>query len=337
MVEIADSNGSNSNSIDNLSHALGSSNAAEETAHTILQFADSASQFQSLNTIVDRVRILLTNKGNTGLFDVSKKLLGSLQFTPTNYSSSDMIEIVSHLNTKADVFGPAFDKLCSHFLFIGSKTDKLISKDRLIKQITFFYDEILKRGYPSGFNKTDKIFEVFCGKTKTYFSNKFKFWNDDIIDDVISTLNDNNLTQYIDDNWLNFNFANRIELIVQGSAIRKYKSGEVLEHLNPNDFLLDAPGDFEFALKLKPKDFEIFTYIARQYAKEKNLTFNFQNVSSKGFMKLDGIEKLFGKEFVKQFRQTVRNDINFLSEDINFAIVKEGGPYDLEPFLKFKY
>jgi len=337
LARLANENGSSSNSIDNLTQALGGTDAARETAYTILHFADSASQFQSLNAIVDRVRNLLTNTSKTGLFDVSKSLLGELKFLPTQYSTQDMIEIVSHLSVKADVFGPAFDKLCSHFLFIGSKKGKLISKDYLLKQITFFYDEILKRGYPSGFNKTDKIFEVFCGKSRTYFNTKFKFWNESIIDDVISTLNDSNLTQYIDDNWLDFNFANRFELVVQGSSIRKYKSGEILEHLDPNHFLLGDPGDFEFALRLTPKDFEIFTYIARQYAEGNSDIFNFQKVSSRGFMKLDGIQQLFGEKFITQFRQTVRNDINFLSKDINFAIVKEGGPYDLEPFLKFKY
>ncbi|MBJ2125346.1 hypothetical protein [Flavobacterium sp. IB48] len=337
VANIADRNGSNSNSVDNLTHALGGSDTARETANKILQFADSSSQFESLNAIVDRVRQLLTNNSNTGLFDIAKRLSGEQQFIPTHYSLNDMREIVSHLFTKAEVFGPAFDKLCSHFMFIGSKEGKLISKDRLVKQITFFYDEVLKRGYPSGFNRTDKIFEVFCGKSKTYFSAKFKFWNEDTINKVVNQLNDSDLTKYIDANWLNFNFTKRIELVVQGSSIRKYIDGEILEHLNASDFLLDAPDDFEFALRLKPQDFEVFTYIARQYAKEKKLTFDFQNVSNKGFMKLDGIERLFGENFIIQFRQTIRNDVNFLPNKINFAIVKEGGPYDLEPFLKFKY
>ena len=66
-------------------------------------------------------------------------------------------------------------------------------------------------------------------------------------------------------------------------------------------------------------------------------SFSWEHFGERGFIKLDGIEELLGKKFITQFRQTIHNDINFLTNDINFAIVKEGGPYDLEPFLKFKY
>ncbi|WP_426485534.1 hypothetical protein [Flavobacterium sp. 2] len=338
LAEIANSNGSNPNTIDNLSQALGGTDAAKETAHTILQFADSASQFQSLNAIVDRVRDLLIN-AKTGLFKKAEDLTGKLQFTKNHYSVADMLEIVAHLNTKAEVFGPAFEKLSSHFLFIGSKTGKLISKDKMIRHITFFYDEVLKRGYPSGFNRTDKIFQVFCEKTRAYFNREFQFWDEDILGSAIYTLkNDPKYIQLIDKYWINYNFSNRVELIVQGSVLRKYKSGEILEHLNPNDFPLDNPGDFEFALRLKPDDFVIFTHIAQAYAKaRKNSSFNFTKVSQKGFIKLDGIKDLLGEDFINELRKSIVNDINFDAHEIDFAIIKEGGPYDLEPFLNFKY
>jgi hypothetical protein len=191
----------------------------------------------------------------------------------------------------------------------------------------------------SGFNRTDKIFEVFCGKTRAYFKREFQFWNNDILEDaIISLQNDTKFTQRIDDYWKNFDFSNRVELIVQGSVLRKYKSGEILEHLNPNDFPLDNPGDFEFALRLKPDDFVIFTHVAQAYSKAKKYsTFDFYKVSKKGFIKLDGIESLLGPDFITQLRKSLVNDINFDADKIDFAIIKEGGPYDLEPFLNFKY
>ena len=101
------------------------------------------------------------------------------------------------------------------------------------------------------------------------------------------------------------------------------------------------PNDFEFALRMKENDFNAFTLIARQFAKEKGKIFEFDKITSKGFMKINDIENLFGKDFVKQFRNTIKNDTNFpgkyiKGDDINFAIIKEGGAYDIEPFLTFK-
>jgi hypothetical protein len=124
-----------------------------------------------------------------------------------------------------------------------------------------------------------------------------------------------------------------------GSAVRKHKSGGVLEYLDSNNIPVGNPGDFEFALRMKPKDFEVFTYLANQFAKKSNgrKTFDFTNISKKGFMKLEDIKELFGPDFIKQFRQTVASNIDFPIDKINFAIVKEGGAYDLEPFLKFNY
>jgi len=336
LVEIANTNGTpGADPIDNLTDALGGTTEANEAAHTILQFASSSSQFQSIRSIVDSVRELLNNP-KTGLFEVSRQLIGPL-FIKSHYTASDITEIVTHLLSKANVFGPQFNKLCAQILFIGSKEGKLITKEQLIKQITFFYDEVLKRGFSSGFNSLNN-YKLFCNKTRLYFTNNFKFWDDDLLEDVVSSLNDHNLTQYIDNYWSTFDFTKRVELIVQGSAVRKYKNGEILEHLDLNDVPSGNPGDFEFALRMNPRDFEVFTYIAREFSKNKlETTFDFGKVSKKGFMKLEEIESLFGKRFVNQLRQSVGNDVNFSPNKINFAIVKGGGPYDLEPNLIFKY
>lgn len=49
------------------------------------------------------------------------------------------------------------------------------------------------------------------------------------------------------------------------------------------------------------------------------------------------IKDLLGEDFINELRKSIVNDINFDADKIDFAIIKEGGPYDLEPFLNFKY
>ena len=86
------------------------------------------------------------------------------------------------------------------------------------------------------------------------------------------------------------------------------------------------------------KDFNTFVDICNAYANdlgEPNLL-RFGDVSRKVFFHKDDVKAIFGQGFIDGLKNSVKSEINpLLKEKINFAIVKKGGAYDLEPYLDF--
>jgi hypothetical protein len=324
-----------------LKNALGNGEGAEEVAGTILRFADRASQFDEFLNHAKQIRGIVLKK-----IEQSIKLLGEDKklFIANTYLTDDIQTVVEHLSTKVNFAGQLLDKVCADFVFIASKDGKIITREELIKQITFYYDEVLKRGFPSGFSGLAN-FETFCNKTRTFFSSRLKrLWNPDLID-VIDWEKLQIDVDYVFDHWENFNFEERVEMIVQGSANRKYLDGPLL-YLKPEGLPASVPGDFEFAMRMSKADFKIFVAFLDETYKG-YFSNELRQCLKKGFIKTDLLEKL-DKSIANDFRNLVKNDTSFpgkkdlfgnvvKGKDINFAIVQANGPYDLEPYLNFTY
>ncbi|MDX6182592.1 hypothetical protein SGQ44_10690 [Flavobacterium sp. Fl-77] len=335
LIDSANEIGTNNNSLDNLTEVLGGTAEANTAAITILEFADETSNSERINKIADRVLKLFQDKVNFK-YNVGK-------FKLDQYSIQAIREIVEHLSTKVNTVAieSIFDNLCKDFIFTGSRKGadnlKLISKEQLIKRINFFYDVVQVRGFTSGFNSLSH-FKGFCTKTRTFFSNNFRFWNDNDLDDIVAVFP--SFADHIDDYWMSakFDFKKRIRLVVQGSANTKHNTGEPHVGLLAEDLPDGIPGDFEFALIFKDKDFQVLGKLF----KKKHKGFNEITYIEKGFLiseAKDGInlEDILDKSFIKNFRNAISDDINFASKKVKFAIVKEGSKYDTQPYTDFKF
>lgn len=246
------------------------------------------------------------------------------------YTFDDILEIAEHVSLKSIYGSHILENFCTDLVFIASKKGKFISKAELKKQISFWFDEIYKRKFPSGFTGIPK-FKLFGQKAVNYFSDEFVFWNEDILEDVLSLHDDFDF-----ENWLDFDFSKKVNLKVQGSANRKYLPNDPLLHVSSSDLPIGAPGDFEFALEMGAKDFDDFINICKEYGKTaKYNTSKLAMIQKKGFFNKDDIAELFGKSFIDGLRNAVKNETAFDFKKINFGIVKKGGKYDLEPYLDF--
>jgi len=313
-----------------LAEALGGGAEAINAAHTILQFADRASQLEGYLNHAIQIQKLVVKK-----IEQSFDLIKMNQFRKFSFTTDAIEDIVTHISTKVNFAGQLLDKVCADFVFIASKEGKLITKEELIKQITFFYDEVLKRGYPSGFLGLDK-FKIFCNKTKNFLSGRFQFWEENILDSIDwERLGFSE--EYIDEYWRDFNFSERVELIVQGSANRKYLAGDNLEYTLVENAPIGNPKDFEFAARMNDTDFKILIQIGlATFGKDTQLGAKFLNSLKKGFIDKNMLY-LINKDLFDDFRDLIKDDTRFPKLEVDFAIVKAGGPYDLEPHLNFQF
>ncbi|EJL75367.1 hypothetical protein [Chryseobacterium populi] len=297
----------------------------DELAANIYYMDDAGSILDRLLKYSKDIRKRVNDK-----VDFANKVRGNA-FDMFFYSADDIKEIAEHVLLKSNLAGDFLERFCADLVYIASKEGKKISKAELKKQISFWFDEIKKRGYASGFASLQK-FKSFGQKANNYFKNEFQFWDEEILANI-------DFEHYDDyDDWLDFNFEDKVKLKVQGSANRKYLQGDPLEHVSGNDLPTGNPGDFEFALEMNPDDFNIFIQICKEYGKHngKARLDNIGNISSKGFFHKDDILALFGSKFVDGLKNSTKMDLQpLLREKINFAIVKKGGPYDLEPYLDF--
>jgi|GEM_PF-3581715 len=317
---------------------LGDSEHSEEAAHVILQFSDEASVLESFAEMSGRIREI-----------VVAKIKKALELAPENkfaltYSLAEIQHITEHLSTKVNFLGEAFHKLCADFIFTGSRVKKRITSVELVKQITFYYDVVQKRGFTSGFNNIDH-FRAFCVKTRNHFSVTIKFWDDDLLTTVFEELQtrDPDLADHLMDYWMeDFDFSKRFELIVQGSANRKFLPGDPI----PNGIPLPdgQPGDFEFAFRTKPKDYEVFTLITKEYFRRSGNVIDENAFLSKGFLNSKDVKSIYGDQLFNNYLDHLdSDDINFIlpgpnaKKPISFAILCSGKPYDNQPFTTFKY
>ncbi|MEW7278315.1 hypothetical protein ABW636_06945 [Aquimarina sp. 2201CG1-2-11] len=304
--------------------ALGGSDQAQDPAYLILQFANKASGAEIIAEYASRVREL-TKK----LMTDSNENLRKKSFDLDHYSIEDISQIVEHTQQYTVVLGNTFVNKNSDFVRVGSligneDVSKLISLGELKKQISFYYLEVLKRGFPSGFLNLIQ-YKKFCNEARDFLSERIS----NLIDEYD-----------FEGAFIDFDWKNDVTYIIQGSANRKYKQGDPID---PNTPIPDSgnPNDLEFAMKMKPHDFDNFMQIIIEKLRSEGrtrLAGRAQYFQKKGFAKYNDLEKILDKDILEDLRDVIANNsTTFKNDEIDFAIVKEGGYYDLGPELPFNY
>ncbi len=243
------------------------------------------------------------------------------------YSDAVMTSFINYCRNDLKILD---DQMIEDLLLIANrkKADKFINPTTLTKQTNYYINEVLKRGFSAGFSS--KInYRNFCISAKNNF---------------INTLGD------LDEDFLQFEDA--FEFYVKGSSVR---SPRTVADVNLNNVELPAADrfarDIDIDIILPPRQYEKFCNVMTLYLKkllkeekiDKNLFVYL--IKEKNYLNPNGDMLLYGTlfkelkvvniDFVTNFRNSCSQFTEFPSGDINFAVVKQKGLYDLKPKLKF--
>lgn len=332
LIDSADEIGSNENSLDNLSEALGNTPEAREAATNIIEFAGESSLLSKIKEIVDAEYEIISQ----ALKDRIDKSGGAFakSFYKTHFTEENLkIFIKEAIELK--IYSRKF---AEDFIIMSCRNSKRYSYEETMIMLNYYVKVTLTKGFCTGFHNLDD-YKLFCNKYKNYTDGYFDFLGIKI---------------------KRYDVQGSVQFLSHPQNPASFENVPVVMRGDPPT--IKSPMDFDGRMTISPEDGKKMADYLKKYWKEKKptlreedfspLEWNFiQNKLTDTFIDNELNNKgmlnkgILPIEYNKGLKNAVKNNGNDIffpqNEDsvseVGGAFIVSGSNYDILPMMKFKY